>query len=489
VVIEQADFHNLLGSGTRGAETCRDLVESALRSVGAVIGLAAAGGVLASLHPLLLVLIVGAVVPRGWAMVYVVRARHASFQRWIEITRKAEVVASLLTEPRAAEELRAHGAGAFLLTHYERLAVATENEQARLARAEARSTLISGVLSGAMTLLVYLTLAVLLVDGALVLAMAGTAVLAIQLGTSRLSELVAAVNQVYEHGLYVLDWQRACERCEAEAIPTGGTDPGPPALISARSLTFRYPNATGDSLHGVSLTIRRGEVVAFVGDNGSGKTTLTKLLTGLYLPGSGTVGWDGVPLSTLDRGRAFEHVAMLSQDFVQWPFTAQVNVEIGRSSAAEPEGPHGARLAAAACAGGADALAMRLPNGWATLLAHEFWGGTMLSGGEWQRLALARAWFRDAPVIVFDEPTAALDPAAEVDVFDRVADLRGEGKTVLLVTHRLASVRRADRIYVMADGRLAETGTHEELLAAGGRYARMYQLQLSQFLPARSGLG
>jgi len=476
--IEESGFHNLMGSARRGAMSARQLTIGVVALLNALIGLLAVAGVLGVLHPVLLVLLVAAVLPRGWGAVRSARARFASIRGWMEVSRRLDLLAGLLVDRGTAEEIRAHDVGPFLLGHHRRLAITAEAEQARLARAEARVALLAAALAGLATAGAYSLLGGLLMAGVVPLAAAGTAVLAITTGTGKLGALVDGVNQLYEHGLFVLDWQRACVECDRHAMRTGTEPVSPrPALITARAARFSYPGASRPALDGVDLTLRGGEVVALVGENGSGKTTLARILTGLYLPTEGAVCWDGVRIERLRRADVFDRVALVSQEFVQWPFTARVNVVIGRASA----GPDAGRLAAASAACGADELVACLPAGWDSLLAREFWGGTSLSGGQWQRIALARAWFRDAPIVVFDEPTSALDARAEAAAFDRVADLAGRGRAVLLISHRLASVRRADRIHVLSRGKVIEHGSHDELMAHGGEYATTYRLQAARY--------
>lgn len=253
--------------------------------------------------------------------------------------------------------------------------------------------------------------------------------------------------------------------------------PAGPVEIRADALTFAYPGQSRLALDRVDVLIRPGEIVAFVGANGSGKSTMAKLLSGLYLPTAGQVSWGGVPIERLRRREVFDSVALVAQDFARWPATAHVNVTLGRpEDAGDRE-----RLWRASVASGSDAVVAALPDGWETLLAREFMGGTELSGGQWQRIGLGRAWFRDAPVVVFDEPTSALDPRAEIEIFEQVAGLATAGRTVILVTHRLASVSRADRIYVFDAGRVVEHGRHAELMRADGPYASMYRLQAAQY--------
>jgi ATP-binding cassette subfamily B protein len=294
-----------------------------------------------------------------------------------------------------------------------------------------------------------------------------------------LTSFVMQFQQLYQDGLLTVEWREVCERAAAATVPARGRALVPPVrAISTHRLRFTYPGARTPALDGVDIDIGRGEVVALVGENGSGKSTLAKLLTGLYLPSSGSVRWDGAPTGDLDRDTLWKQVSLVSQDFVQWPFTALGNVVVGRSD--RPVKGH--RLRHAARSTGADAVVDRLDDGWDTLLAREFFGGTNLSGGQWQRLGLARAWYRGASVLVVDEPTSALDPAAEIDIFNKITELAEGGTMVILITHRLASVARADRIYVLDAGRVVEHGTHAALMGANGRYAAMYRLQAEQFL-------
>ncbi|MGI5292081.1 ABC transporter ATP-binding protein [Nonomuraea polychroma] len=477
VIIKNAEFRNLMSAAARGALSARMVTTYAIALVEALTGLIAAAGVLTVLHPVLMPLMVVVTVPSAWGAVRMARARFSSMKRWTELQRQLETLSELLIDSSPAEEVRAHRAGGFLLHHYERLARLSEAEQARLAGLEARTTLVSDGVAGIARLAMYGMLGTLLVSGSVPLAVAGTVVIAIRTGTGHLTALVSAVNDLYEQGLFVQDWKQACDRAEAEAI-RGGTIKmtTPPDQIFVRNLWFTYPNNEQPALAGVDLTVRRGEIIALVGENGSGKTTLAKLMVGLYMPRSGAVWWDGHTTAEVDRASLYDHVALVAQDFVQWPFTARVNVTIGRST----RPPDSAALHASAAFGRADEVVDRLDAGWDTLLAPEFLGGTMLSGGQWQRIGLARAHYRNAAVVIFDEPTAALDPRAEIEVFDRVSDLARQGRAVVLVTHRLASVRRADRIYVLDRGKLIEQGTHDALMALNGRYAELYTLQASQ---------
>jgi ATP-binding cassette subfamily B protein len=354
-----------------------------------------------------------------------------------------------------------------------------EAEQTRLAALAARTGLIAAAWTGLATAATYATLGGLLLGGAMALSVAGTAVIAIRTGSQSLESLVVEVNALHEEALFVGDLERLHVEAAERTIPVGGAAlPAEPREIRFENVTFRYPGDTArPALDDVSLSLPLGRIIALVGENGSGKTTLVKLLSGLYTPDRGRILWDGVDAATADRRQLADRIAMVAQDFKRWPFTARVNVAVGRSAAPLDD----ERVAAAVAEAGAGEVVADLPRGLDTLLARHFTGGHELSGGQWQRLGIARAAYRRGRILVVDEPTAALDARAELAVFEKIRALAGSGQTVVLITHRLASVRHADLVHVLDQGRLVESGTPDELLATGGVYAELYALQAEQF--------
>ena len=239
---------------------------------------------------------------------------------------------------------------------------------------------------------------------------------------------------------------------------------------------FIYPGADRWAVRHLSLTLKAGEVVALVGENGAGKTTLVKLLTRLYDPDEGRILLDGHDLRDYDLEDLRGSVGVIFQDFVRYNFTAGDNIAVGRISARDDH----ARIARAARSSQADEVIARLPGGYEQRIGKRFKNGVELSGGEWQKVAIARAYMREAEVLILDEPTAALDARAEFEVFQRFKEL-SKGKTAVLISHRFSSVRMADRIFVLADGKVEVVGTHDELVSRPGLYAELFELQAAGY--------
>jgi ATP-binding cassette subfamily B protein len=239
---------------------------------------------------------------------------------------------------------------------------------------------------------------------------------------------------------------------------------------------FIYPGAERWAVRHLSFTLKAGEVVALVGENGAGKTTLVKLLTRLYDPDEGRILLDGHDLREYDLEALRGSMGVIFQDFVRYNFTAGDNIAVGRIEARDDH----ARIERAAERSQADQVIEALPGGYAQRIGKRFKNGVELSGGEWQKVAIARAYMREAEVLILDEPTAALDARAEFEVFQRFKEL-SRGKTAVLISHRFSSVRMADRIFVLADGKVEATGTHEELVARPGLYSELFELQAAGY--------
>ncbi len=293
-----------------------------------------------------------------------------------------------------------------------------------------------------------------------------------------LENLLMGFSQLAGQALYLDDLFSFFE-IRAEIVPPPNPRPFPVPIrdgFEFDNVGFRYPGAERWAVRGLTFKLRAGEILALVGENGAGKTTVVKLLARLYDPDEGRILLDGHDLREYDPLALRANVGVIFQDFVRYHFTAADNIAIGRIEARDDR----ARIVAAAERSLADEVIGKLPLGYDQVIGKRFRTGVDLSGGEWQKVAIARAYMRDAQLLILDEPTAALDARAEFEVFERFKEL-SRGKTVVLISHRFSSVRMADRIVVLVDGAVEAMGTHAELLEQRGRYAELFELQAAGY--------
>lgn len=468
---EHPSFHDRL-QRARQAATWRSFVifENALRIAEVGVNLASYLVLLVQAHVgLPLVLVLGAT-PNLISQLRRGEERYQLRRRQTPRQRRVDYLVELLTDRESAKELRLYQLGSFFIDAWHDAASELRNERLQLARIQqirvgvARAAAILGFAGAVALLLRQAAYGVIGLGGFVALMQAATRF------QNQLVQVLRQIGNVYEESLYLSDLQSFVQY-EREESGELTLDASRPCTIEFQGVSFAYPGGP-EVLKDISFTIYPGEKVALIGTNGAGKTTLIKLLLGLYTPTRGRILIDGEDLSRFDPQSHRRQVAAVFQDYLRYQLTARDNIGFGQ---AERMGDDAVIMDAAGKAG-ADAVISALPSGLETVLGRTFEGGQDLSGGQWQKIAIARAYFRDAKVLVLDEPTAALDARAELEVFEQFRALAGD-RTAVFVSHRMASARIADRILVLDNGRLIENGSHDELVTAGGEYARMFEMQ------------
>ena len=384
----------------------------------------------------------------------------------------------LLTKDTYNKEIKLFGLGDHFITRWKAIADRFYRENQGLLR---RRT-VMGFLWGSLTTLVtsgtFLYVALQAAARRLTIGDLTLYTQAVSNVQSSFQSILGGMSSLYESGLYLsnlfdfLDYQPAIrDRPGAVALPLPLR-----SGIEFRNVHFTYPGKSAPALRGVSFTVDLDETVALVGQNGAGKTTIVKLLTRLYEPDEGQIFLNGRDIRDYELAGLRRAIGVIFQDYVTYFFSAAENIGVGQLAQMEDR----PRIEGAASKSGADAVIARLPNGYDTTLGRWFDEGYQLSGGEWQKVALARAFMRDAEVLFLDEPTASLDARAEAEIFARMQALTA-GKMALFISHRFSTVRLADRIIVLEDGAIKEDGTHRELLALGGTYAELFNLQAAAY--------
>ncbi len=481
---ENAEIYDKLERARRQTVGRIGLFTLLLATVQDLITLVTLAVALAVYVPWLLALLAVAVLPSLLGETHFASLGYSLLYSWTPERRKLDYLRYIAASDVSAKELKLFGLSDFLVGRYDRLS--REFYEANKALAIRRS-LVSSLLAGVGTLGYYGAYAVIIyltvVGHRSPAGLFTIGVLTFLAGSFRQSRdliqrVLLSLSQIFEQSLY-LDDLFTFLAIEPRIRPIAGARPVPSPIQEGfrfEGVGFRYPGAEQWAVRGLDFSLVPGERIALVGENGAGKTTLVKLLARLYDPAEGRILLDGVDLREYDLYSLRRNVGVIFQDFVRYDFLLRENIAVGNIARLEDQ----AGIEGAAGRSLADTVAGRLAGGYDQMLGRRFEGGVDLSGGEWQKVALARAYMRDAQLLILDEPTAALDARAEYEVFLRFSELT-KGRMAVLISHRFSTVRMADRILVLRGGELAEQGTHEELLALGGLYSELFQLQAAGY--------
>ncbi len=475
---QEPDFYDKLERARRQTVGRLALMSQVLGSAQDLLTLATLTASLAVYSPWLLALLVAAVIPAFLGETHFASLSYSLLYRWTPQRRQLDYLRWLGATQESAKEVKIFGLGPYLAERYRAVADLFYQENRLLALRRTAVGSVLGLLGtggyyGAYAVILYRTL-----HGAL--SLGDLTFLAAAFGRSRglIESIFGNFATVTEQALYLEDLF-AFFRMEPQVRSKPGALAAPRPIrrgIEFRQVSFRYPDADHDVLQGVSFTIRPDERIALIGENGAGKTTVVKLLARLYDPTAGQILLDGVDLREYDLADLRREIGVIFQDYMRYQMLLSENIGLGRVEALDdrPRIEHAARLSMAS------EVAARLEKGLDQMVGRRFEGGVDLSGGEWQKVALGRAYMRDAQILILDEPTATFDARAEHRVFQRFADLT-RGKMAVLISHRFSTVRMADRILVLQAGEIREQGTHEELVRQGGQYAELFELQAAGY--------
>ncbi len=474
-------FADDMERATRGSDSATDLVRYTADALAGLVNLLAVAVAVVVINPLLLVALVVATVPNAYASLRSGHIRHTSYLSGSVRRRRLFILEHQLAHRDSAAELRSYGLRNFLLGQYDMVMGAQTAEDLRLARRVTITTSIGAAVGGVGLAGVWILLGILLTSGRIPLSAAVTCVVAIQAAQQALSNLTFQFDAMYREGQFFREYVEFLRRAE-DYIPDAGPErdrpaPGPLRELQVRGVSLRYPDRESPAVNDVDLTIAAGQTIALVGENGSGKSTLAAMIAGLRRPTTGVLHWNEKAYDEWDPGGLSARTGVVLQDHHRWPYSAATNIGMG----AIDETHDRSRIEAAARRALAHEMILDLPHGYETLLDRTFKEGQDLSGGQWQRITAARGFYRDADLLIMDEPSSALDPRAEDALFQDLRARQGV-RTTILITHRLANVVHADRIYVLHEGRVVETGRHADLLALGGRYAELFTLQASGYM-------
>jgi ATP-binding cassette subfamily B protein len=471
-------FHDKLERARVQATDRLGMVQQLGRLVQQVITTVSLAASILFFSPWLLVVLIACVIPAFLGESHFAFLGYAQAFRQTPVKRQIDYLRFLGASKDSAKELKLFGLSKYLTDRFQKLSDDIFVQNVALAK---RRLLASSLLSLLTTVGYYGAYAYVILEtvrGEMTVATLVFLTGAIAGASANLQMIFSTFSSIADQSLFLTDLlQFFAVRPTVFSKPNAVKTPRPiKEGIEFREVTFSYPGSDRPILRNLNLFLKPDERIALIGENGEGKTTIVKLLTRLYDPTAGQILLDGVDLREYDLDDYASNIAVIFQDFMRYDMTAWENIAVGQIGARENLD----KVELAAKKSLAEAVIKKLPNGYDQMLGRRFETGVDLSGGEWQKVALARAYLRDAQILVLDEPTAALDARSEHEVFERFAELT-KGKMALLISHRFSTVKMADRIIVLEKGVIAEQGRHEQLMAHGGRYAEMFELQASSY--------
>lgn len=475
---ESSEFYDTLNRAQQsGSFYPLRVIGNLTQLVGQIIGFLGLVTLLLRFSPVVVVLLLITSLPTFWVGVSYSSRRFWMMRRQTQSKRLGDYFGEVLTDPIYAKEVRLFNLGKYFLNQYQAIRESFNQESRLLALQQSLARFGIAIVAslgfyGAYALVIWQAVQRLITIGDLT--MYGGA---FQQAQNAIQGILQNIATIYEYNLYVSQYFEFLSL--KPQVVSKGKQSFPITIQSGleiKNLSFKYTGASHPALENISLSVKPHECIALVGANGSGKTTLLKLLARFYDPSSGEIRIDGIPLAEFDLEELRSQIGVLFQDFVHYSLSVENNIGFGDLK----EYQNQAKIQASAIAAGATEVISELDQGYQTILGKIFTGGVELSGGQWQKIGLARAFMTSAQILILDEPTAAVDAIAEHDLFQRFRELT-KGKITFLVSHRFSTVQMADRIVVLEQGRIVEVGTHKELMALGGLYHQMFVLQAASY--------
>ncbi len=475
---EKPEYFDILSRATRDAMwRPNSILNNLITFLKGTASLLLMTGLIFTLHWSLAVILLAVNIPGIWLRLHYSDLLYNFQKKQTPEARKSAYFNWLLTGDRPSREIRLFGLGAYFTGLFRKSFLKHKEEEMKIIRKRTFIEMISGLFKAAALLFVLLFVSRKTIGGEISLGELAMFLVAFRQGMTYIKEIFGSVSGIYEDSLFIGDTFEFLNLEEKiRAVPPVVSMKEFKERITIENLSFTYPGNKSETINNITLQINKGEIIALVGPNGAGKSTLVRLLCRLYEADSGNIRMDGKDITSIDPDEYRKLFSVIFQDFMLYNLTAGENIRLGDVEEKDPF----EKIREAAGSAGVDKLISTLPEGYDTAIGNLFDDSRELSWGEWQKIALARSLFRDAPVLILDEPSSALDADTEHEIFSRFRDIV-RGRTSILISHRFTNVTLADRIVVLDKGSIAETGTHNELMEKKGIYYNMYTRQSSRF--------